>query len=70
MSGYGPYYGQIFYFKRLFESRWQDIVHRFIVEARRVTGVLESRLREEGRSRLWAIAAVKWIWRGCRGRRA
>lgn len=44
VSGQGPYYGQIYYFRRYHPENVPSVINRFINEARRVSAVLDKHL--------------------------
>ncbi|OAA45457.1 glutathione-s-transferase theta, gst [Metarhizium rileyi] len=47
MSGQGPYFGQLIWFKRYHPEKVQSAVDRYAKEIRRVTGVIDSHLRKQ-----------------------
>jgi glutathione S-transferase len=51
MSGQGPYYGQVFFFKHYHSEKVQSVIDRFIKEAKRVSKVLDTHLE----SREWLV---------------
>ncbi|EKV06690.1 Glutathione S-transferase Ure2-like, putative [Penicillium digitatum] len=46
-SGQGPYYGQVYWFKKLHAERIPSAVKRYVDEAKRVTGVLDKWLGKQ-----------------------
>lgn len=47
VSGQGPYFGQVIYFRRFHHENVPSTVERFIKEVHRVTGVLEGHLKKQ-----------------------
>ncbi|KAE8338256.1 hypothetical protein BDV24DRAFT_166460 [Aspergillus arachidicola] len=47
MSGQGPYYGQLVWFKKFHEEQVPSAVERYLKEVNRVTGVLEGWLEKQ-----------------------
>ncbi|KAE8333747.1 glutathione S-transferase [Aspergillus sergii] len=47
MSGQGPYYGQLAWFKKFHEEQVPSAVERYVKEVNRVTGVLEGWLEKQ-----------------------
>ncbi|RDL29802.1 Uncharacterized protein BP5553_10667 [Venustampulla echinocandica] len=44
MSGQGPYYGQVYFFKHFHPEKVDSVINRFINEVRRVSSVLDKHL--------------------------
>ncbi|KAJ5583211.1 hypothetical protein N7535_001831 [Penicillium sp. DV-2018c] len=60
-SGQGPYYGQAYHFKAVHPEKVPSAVERYVKEAKRVTGVLDSWLSKQKEANAENIGDGPWL---------